>query len=273
MTAKPLGGQVAVVTGGSRGIGRAIAVELASLGAQVVCTARTDSPRDDIAGTLAETVDAITSAGGAATGHRADLLVPEDLDALVASVLDRHGHLDILVNNAAYIGDAVFESFWDMSSESWSNMIELNVTVPWRLTKAFAPAMRARGRGIVVNLSSSASRAPAPGTVAPLPGAGGLGAAYPTSKAALTHMTAHVGNELRAEGIAMVALDPGFAHSESAEILASRIGADVAWAQPVEVAAKATAWIATCPEPLNYAGAFIVARELVDEYGLLPAGT
>jgi len=271
MTARALDGQIAVVTGASRGIGRAISVELASHGAHVVCTARTERPRDDIAGTLTETVERITSAGGRATAHRADLLIPGDLDALATAVLEDHGRVDIVVNNAAYIGDAVFESVWDMTPESWSNMIELNVNVPWRLTKAFAPSMRTRGRGLVVNLSSSSSHAPPPGTAAPLPGAGGLGAAYPTSKAALTHMTALIGNELRAEGITMVAIDPGFAASESAAILASRLGADVAWAQPVEVAAKATGWIATCADPLQYAGAFIVARELADEHGLLPA--
>lgn len=269
MSTKPLQGQLAVVTGASRGIGAAIAVELAALGAHVVCTARSDRPRADIAGTLTDTVERITSAGGEATAIRADLLVAGDMDALATAVLDRHGRVDILVNNAAYIGDAVFQSVWDMTAESWSNMIELNVNVPWRLTKVFAPSMRDHGGGLIVNLVSTASHAPEPGTDVPLPGAGGLGAAYPTSKAALAQMTAHVGNELRAEGIVMVALDPGFAASESAEILASRIGADVAWAQPVEVAAKATGWIATCADPLEFAGAFIVARELVDGHELM----
>jgi NAD(P)-dependent dehydrogenase (short-subunit alcohol dehydrogenase family) len=271
MTDLPLQDQVAVVTGSSRGIGRAIAVELASLGAHVVCTARTVEPRADIAGTLAETIERIRSAGGSATAQRADLLIDDDLDALATAVLEQHGRVDVLVNNAAYIGDAVFESIWDMAPESWASMVELNVNVPWRLTKVFAPSMRARGRGLVVNLSSSTSHLPAPGTIGPLPGAGGLGAAYPTSKAAITQMTAYVGNELRAEGITMVAIDPGFAASESAEILASRLGADVAWAQPVEVAAKATGWIATSSDMLDFAGTLVVARELVDMHGLLPA--
>lgn len=269
MTTKPLDQHVAVVTGASRGIGRAIAMELASLGAHVICTSRTESPRADIAGTLGDTVERITNAGGSASAHRADLLVAEELDHLAATVLERHGRVDVLVNNAAYIGDAVFESFWEMTPESWTNMIELNVNVPWRLSKLFATAMRAERRGLIVNLGSVASHAPEPGAAVPLPGAGGLGAAYPTSKAALAQLTAHVGNELRAEGITMVALDPGFAATESAEIFATKVGADVAWAQPVDVAAKATAWIATRPDPLEYAGSFVVARELVDRHGLL----
>jgi hypothetical protein len=68
----------------------------------------------------------------------------------------------------------------------------------------------------------------------------------------------------------MVAIEPGFSAGESATILASRLGADVAWARPVEVAAKATGWIASCADPLQRAGAFIIARELVDRHGLLP---
>jgi NAD(P)-dependent dehydrogenase (short-subunit alcohol dehydrogenase family) len=200
---------------------------------------------------------------------KADLLVDADVEALLERV-ESLGRLDVLVNNAAYIGEGVFESVWDMSPDTWRNMIELNVNVPWRLTKAFAPLMRENGGGLVVNLSSTASNLP-PEPGHPLPGAGGLGAAYPTSKAALTQMTAFVGNELLADDIVVVALDPGYARSESAELLSARIGADPAWAQPVEVAAKAVGYLATCARPHDYAARFVVARELVDEYGLMAA--
>lgn len=268
MNTTALKGKVAVVTGASRGVGRAIATELAALGADVVVTARTEAPRDDIAGTIIETVQRITDAGGSAVAMRADLLDPAQLRSMVDQTVERFGTVDILVNNAAYIGDAVFESFWEMSATSWRNMIELNVNVPWELTKLVADGMRERGSGLVVNLSSSAAHVP-DGSEAPLPGGGGLGAAYPTSKAALGQLTAQVGNELRAAGITMVAIDPGFARSESAEILASRLGADAAWAQPVEVAAKAIGFIATAEDPMVYAARTVVARELVDEHGLL----
>jgi NAD(P)-dependent dehydrogenase (short-subunit alcohol dehydrogenase family) len=264
----PLQGKVAVVTGASRGIGRAIALELAQLGAKVVVTARTVAPRDDIAGTIGETVERIEGLGGTAIAVAADLLIQEDIERLAEKTLQEFGRIDILVNNAAYIGDAVFESFWDMSPESWRNMFELNVNVPWMLSRTFASSMRAQGSGLIVNLTSGAAHSPDGGPM-PLPGAGGLGAAYPTSKAALNQFTAHVGNELRAVGITMVAIDPGFARSESAEILASRIGADPNWAQPVEVAAKAIAFIAVSPDPSAWATTFVVARELVDEHHLL----
>ena len=83
------------------------------------------------------------------------------------------------MNNAAYIGDAVFESFWKMSPQSWREMMELNVNVPWALSRAFAPALRERKDSLIVNLSSGPGNLPEPGTALPLPGAGGLGAAYP----------------------------------------------------------------------------------------------
>jgi NAD(P)-dependent dehydrogenase (short-subunit alcohol dehydrogenase family) len=270
MDATSLKGRTAVVTGASRGVGRAVALELASRGADVVVTARTETPRADIAGSIGESVEQIANAGGSAVALQADLLVPADLERLVEETRTRFGRIDILVNNAAYIGDAVFESFWEMSLESWRNMMELNVNVPWALTKAFAPIMRAQGSGLIVNLSSSASDSPPAGEEIPLPGKGGLGAAYPTSKSAITQLTAYVGNELKAEGITMLALDPGFARSESAEILAARVGADPSWAQPVEVAAKAVGYIASLPDPAEFAARFVVARELVDEHALLP---
>ncbi len=264
----PLQGRVAVVTGASRGIGRAVAVELAALGAAVVVTGRSGSPRADIAGTLDETVAVIERAGGRALRVEADLLVAADLDRLVDQTHDVLGPVGILVNNAAYIGDAVFESLWDMSEDSWQAMIELNVNVPWLLTKRFAPEMCQGGGGLIFNVVSSASHPPGDAPM-PLPGAGGLGAAYPTSKAALSQLTAYVGNELRAVGVSMVGIDPGFARSESAEILAGRLGIDPAWAQPVEVAARAIGFIAVSPEPLRYACTCVVARELVDAHSLL----
>jgi NAD(P)-dependent dehydrogenase (short-subunit alcohol dehydrogenase family) len=269
VTARRLDGQTALVTGASRGIGAAIAKELASLGATVVVTARTEARRDDIAGTIGDTVAAIEGAGGRAVPLAADLLVDAHVDAVVERVASL-GRLDVLVNNAAYIGEGVFENVWDMSRDTWRNMIELNVSVPWLLTKAFAPLMREHGGGLVVNLSSTASNVP-PEPGHPLPGAGGLGAAYPTSKAALTQMTAFVGNELLADDVVVVALDPGYARSESAEILSARIGADPAWAQPVEVAAKAVGYLATCSRPRDYAARFVVARELVDAHRLMLA--
>jgi NAD(P)-dependent dehydrogenase (short-subunit alcohol dehydrogenase family) len=262
----PLHDRIAIVTGASRGIGGAIALELGELGATVVVTARTVDPRADLAGTIGDTVQQITQSGGQALAIAADLLIEDDLHRLVREVESTVGAADILVNNAAYIGDVVFESFWEMDPQDWRNTMELNVNVPWTLSKLVAGPMRKRGTGLIVNLSSGVAHASGDG---PLPGAGGLGAAYPASKAAVSQLSSFVGNELRAVGVTMVGLDPGFARSESCEILSQRLGIDPALAQPVEVAAKATGWLATHPDPLQFAGQVLVAREVVDAHHLL----
>jgi NAD(P)-dependent dehydrogenase (short-subunit alcohol dehydrogenase family) len=266
MPGGPLAGKVAVVTGASRGIGQAIALELAQLGAKVVVTARTVAPRDDIGGTIGETMQRIESAGGTAVAVAADLAIPGDIDRLVEETLRFFGRVDILVNNAAAY-DA-FSSFWDMSIDGWRNMFELNVHVPWMLSKTFGSSMRAQGSGLIVNVTSRVAQL-SDGGLMPLPGAGGVSAGYSSSKAALSQFSAYVGNELRAVGVTMVGIDPGFARSEHALAEARLIGADLSLAQPVEVAAKAIGFIAASPDVSVWAAKVVVARELVDEHQLL----
>ena len=190
----PLSGKVALVTGASRGVGKAIALELADLGAEIVVTARTVSPRFDIAGTIVQTVSDIEARGSSATCIQADLLVEEDVQRLAADTLERFGTVDILVNNAAFIGDEVFQSFWEMSTGAWREQFDLNVNAEFALMKHFAPGMRQRGQGLIVNLGSNDGNVP-DGEL-PLPRKGGLGPSYPTTKAAIVHMTKWVGNEL-----------------------------------------------------------------------------
>ena len=253
--------QVALITGASRGIGRAIALELATHGAHTVVTARS---ADD----LNETVKSIKEAGGSGEAIEADLINPKDLERLSSQVNSSFGNVDILVNNAAYIGDAVFESFWEMTIEDWQKMMTLNVNVPWALTKLFAPGMKERGRGLIVNLTSSAAHFPQSPLELKLPKLGGLGAAYPTSKAALHQKTVYLGNELRASGITLVGIEPGFTRSESAEIMAKHVGADISSAQPVEITARAIGHIASLEDRSAFDARVIIARDLVDEFGL-----
>jgi NAD(P)-dependent dehydrogenase (short-subunit alcohol dehydrogenase family) len=160
-----LSGKTALVTGSSRGIGRAIAQRLAAEGATIVVTARSYEPSQSLRrgstaalpGTIAETVELIEAAGGQAIGMAADLENPDDRDNLVQRVLDSTGRLDILVNNAGFADYSVVE---DMSLGTFERTVEHYLRVPFVLTKAAVPHMRKQGAGWIVNIGSVTGVAP-----------------------------------------------------------------------------------------------------------------
>lgn len=145
-----LKGRVAVVTGASRGIGRATALELARGGAHVVALART-------VGALEELDDDIRAAGGAATLVPADLKDFDALDRLGAALYERHGRVDILVGNAGILGPLTPLAHLDQ--KSWDDVMAINVTANWRLLRSFDPLLRASDAGRAVFVSSGAAHA------------------------------------------------------------------------------------------------------------------
>lgn len=161
-----LTGKIALVTGSSRGIGRAIAQRLAAEGATVAVTARAYQPSQSIRagsaaaipGTIDETIDLIENAGGSAFGITADLEDAAARDGLVEAVLDRTGRLDILVNNAGFADYSVIE---DMSLETFDRTVGHYLRTPFVLTKAAVPHMRKQGGGWIVNIGSVTGLAPA----------------------------------------------------------------------------------------------------------------
>ena len=134
---------VALVTGGSRGIGRAIAVDLAKHGANVAFTYRTDEKG---ARTTAEQVEA---AGGCALALRADGSDPAAPGRAVVEVVGRFGRLDILVNNAGSNRDGVV---WKMTDEAWDEVLDADLGAAFRFTRAIVPIFRAAGAGRIVNI-------------------------------------------------------------------------------------------------------------------------
>ena len=154
-----------MVTGASRGIGRAIAQRLAAEGATVVVTALSHNPSSStragttstLPGTIGETVDLIEAAGGRALGVAADLEDAEQRDGLVEKVLDRTGRIDILINNAGFADYSVIE---DMSLETFDRTVEHYLRTPFVLTKAAVPHMRKQGAGWIVNIGSVTGVAP-----------------------------------------------------------------------------------------------------------------
>lgn len=160
-----LSGKTALVTGSSRGIGRAIAQRLAAEGATVAVTARAYQPSEStragvssaIPGTIDETIALIENAGGAAFSLAADLEDAAARDDLIDAFLDRAGRIDILVNNAGFADYALVD---DMSVETFDRTVEHYLRTPFVLTKAAVPHMREQGGGWIVNIGSVTGVAP-----------------------------------------------------------------------------------------------------------------
>lgn len=207
-------GKTALVTGSSRGIGRAIAQRLAAEGATVVVTARSHEPSQSLRGglsaalpgTIGETVELIEAAGGQAIGMAADLENPADRDNLVRRVTDRTGRLDILVNNAGYADYSVIE---DMSIDTFERTVEHYLRVPFVLTKAAVPHMREQGAGWIVNIGSVTGVAPVRPYREYNKTSGDV--VYASMKAALHRFTQGVAAELLDANIAVNCVGPSTA--------------------------------------------------------------
>ncbi|QJP14740.1 SDR family oxidoreductase [Starkeya sp. ORNL1] len=142
-TARELEGRVALVTGASRNIGRAIALALAEGGASVIVAGRRDRTAVD------EVVGAIEAKGGKAIGVLGDLVVPADVEAIVAAGLSAFGRLDILVNNAAVRGEAPIDQ---LTVQGWREVMALSLDAPFITVKAALDALSKSGQGAIVNI-------------------------------------------------------------------------------------------------------------------------
>ena len=164
-----LAGQVAIVTGGGRGIGKAIAMGLAKAGAYVAVIARS-------ADQLAETVSQIRQIGSRAISITADVSDPRAVEGMVVEIEESLGPVDLLVNNAGLAGP--IGPIWESDPDEWWRCLEVNLRGPMLCSRAVLPGMITRGRGRIVNVASGA------GTLA-IPYLG----AYVTSKTALIRLT------------------------------------------------------------------------------------
>ena len=197
-------GKVALVTGSSRGLGKAIAQRLADEGATVVLTARTAQPDPKYVGSLEQTQEEITRDGGRAVAIAADLSDPADRDRLFAEAVAQVGAPDILVNNAAVTFLRPLDTFPERRVRL---MLEMHVLAPLHLTQLAIPAMRERGRGWVLNVTSVGGDLPAGPPFSDFDRTAGFGI-YGTVKAALNRMTKSLAAELFDDGIAVNAAAP-----------------------------------------------------------------
>jgi len=193
-TSAQLRDRVAIVTGASRGIGRAVALALAAEGAKVVVNYASSS------GAANEVVAAITEAGGDAIALQADVSKLEEVETLVKETKDKFGRLDVLVNNAGITRDTLLMR---MKPDDWQAVIDLNLTGVFFCTRAASKIMLKQKSGRIINIASVAGQMGNPGQ-----------ANYSAAKAGVIGFTKTVAKEVAPRGITVNAVAPGFIETD-----------------------------------------------------------
>ena len=196
--------QVAIVTGGSRGIGRAIVKALAADGAKVACVYRGNQ---QAAETLAQEV---LQAGGTCQAIQCDVCKLDDAEKVARAVEEQWGRLDILVNNAGIIKDDLFVR---MEPEAWQNVLQTNLGGTYNFCKAVGYTMMKQRRGRIINISSVAAEYVNPGQTN-----------YAASKGAINAFTRALAVELAGRGVTINAIAPGFIETDMSEAVRNKAG-------------------------------------------------
>jgi 3-oxoacyl-[acyl-carrier protein] reductase len=243
----PLAGQIALVTGASRGIGRAIAEALAAVGAKVVVNYASS------ADAAAEVVQGIEAAGGHAWAYRADVANELEVEAMVKAVLEREGRLDVLVNNAGITRDGLLMR---MKTADWQSVIDLNLTGVFLCTRAVSRTMLKARAGRIINITSVVGLMGNPGQ-----------ANYSAAKAGVIGLTRSTAAEFASRGITVNAVAPGFIATDmTSDLNAEPIIAAIPLGrlgQPEEVAG-AVRFLAADP-----AAAYITGQVLAVDGGMV----
>lgn len=249
-----IAGKVALVTGASRGVGRAVAIALAQAGADVACAARaTEAAPLPLPGTVDETVRAVAATGRRGLAVPTNLADPAQVERMVATTVEHFGRVDVLVNNAAI----TFPGDLALPMKRYDLIMAVNLRAALQATQLVAPGMQARRDGAVVNVSSAAALFPVSGLMA-----------YGMSKAAMERMTIDCAEQLRPFGVAVntFRIDVPVA---SEGFVANLPDLDHDDWEPTEVPAEGILWMLR--QPPSYTGHNVGMVELRARHGIMPS--
>ena len=272
--------RTAFVTGASRGIGKAIAAELAEAGYDVAITARTvhdgeqrehsstlqRSDTSALPGSLDATADLVRAAGRECLTVPADLLDHPSLVSAADAVLARWGHVDVLVNNGRYVGPGHMDVILDTPVRVLRDHLEANVLAPVVLIKALVPQMVERGSGTVIDITSGAGYADPPAAA----GQGGWGLGYGASKGAMHRIAGILALETAGTGVRAFNVQPGFIATERIAQDMKSFGFDASTGAPAAVIGKVCRWLLESPDAEALNGTNIEAQDLCRSLDLLP---
>ena len=258
-----LSGKVAIVTGATRGLGRAIALGLAGAGCDIVVMGRTESPRRQLPGTIYSVAQEIEASGQQALPVACDVRDEASVQAMSQTALSKFGHVDVLVNNA---GIGSYAPFLETSLDAWERVMAVNVRGTFLCCQAILPAMIEHSQGSVINISSLAADFVRTGGHGETEDARFIGQPYGASKAAVERLSRGLAGEMEQHNIAVNALKPAKPVLTEGFKL-QRPNAD--WSRWVgtETMVQATLFLAG-QDASGVTGAVVTDEELIEKYNL-----
>jgi len=273
-------GQVAFITGASRGIGRATAIAFARAGFDLALSARTLDEGDThahsittatgtpLAGSLNATAELARQYGVEVKVVPMDLLDAASVQQAVDVVLGHFGHVDVLINNAIYQGADLNTSFLELQPATLERMTRGYILAPVQITQGILPGMLAREQGCIINITSGAGESDPPVPA----NAGGWGYAYGAGKAAVSRLSGIIAREHGGQGIRAFTVNPGVVNTETLRATIGDRGVTALGkgiAEP-ELPAAVLLWLATSPEANGFQYRTVHAQPFAREQGIEP---
>jgi NAD(P)-dependent dehydrogenase (short-subunit alcohol dehydrogenase family) len=275
--------KTALVTGASRGIGKAIALALAKDGYDLALAARTVGKNDPtlehsmtvhkvdtrpLPGSLEETAELVRAEGREALLLRMDLTDMASVEAAVQTLLDQWGGVQVVVNNGRHIGPGIMDTILDTPIDEYAHFLQAHGISAIRIVQMLLPPILAAGGGTFVTISSGAGYDFYPTGI---PGAQGVGLGYRIGKAAGHTLVGSIQAEYGAQGVRAFNVNPGYVLTERNALDAGETsGFDPSWAAPVEAIGTAVAWLINSAEADELQRSNIDAQTVAVERGLYP---